>query len=398
MLVHYQFSNFCSFEEETDFSMRSSRRKMARYEDNEVALGGERILKSAVIVGENAGGKSNFIQGIAFLQALFNTKDTVTAVKKYINYNALEKGQDTQHFQIEAAISRENKTFFYRYTLDLNLICVINEKLEIKTEKKQDYEIIFVKESEKLFNNASVYASQLKCNRKYISDYTDKAPTKGLAITLLSLLGYEIVKPFVDWVNDTLIIEAPNKNNIDQYRYLKNEEEDLKILHEDTYLEIFQLVDDTITAIKVDADRPYQDTLIIRKTRDGSEVKTLLSDESSGVREFFIWAVQIWRVVYQNKVLFADEMDRVLNPILAQRIIAYVHGSDHHGQMIFTTHNVLHLNTIDFMKEQLWFIVKHGSDLTSEMYSLADFKDFRYDKKDIYDWYMKGVVGGAVYD
>ena len=31
--------------------------------------------------------------------------------------------------------------------------------------------------------------------------------------------------------------------------------------------------------------------------------------DSAGVREFFVWAVHIFRVVYENKVVFADEME-----------------------------------------------------------------------------------------
>ena len=35
-------------------------------------------------------------------------------------------------------------------------------------------------------------------------------------------------------------------------------------------------------------------------------------------------------------------MDRVLNPILSDRVVAFVNGAEHHGQFIFSTHNVLH--------------------------------------------------------
>ena len=54
--------------------------------------------------------------------------------------------------------------------------------------------------------------------------------------------------------------------------------------------------------------------------------------------------MQIFRVVYENRVVFADEMDRVLNPILSDRVVAFVNGAEHRGQFIFSTHNVLHLN------------------------------------------------------
>ena len=89
------------------------------------------------------------------------------------------------------------------------------------------------------------------------------------------------------------------------------------------------------------------------------------------------------------KVVFADEMDRVLNPILSDRVIAYINGMEHRGQFVFSTHNVLHLNLKTYMKEQIYFITKSKDELTSELYSLADFPEVRYENTKIYEFYMK---------
>ena len=55
-------------------------------------------------------------------------------------------------------------------------------------------------------------------------------------------------------------------------------------------------------------------------------------------------------MVYENKIVFADEMDRVLNPVLSDRVISFINGKNHFGQFIFTTHNVLHLDLKNYMK------------------------------------------------
>lgn len=120
--------------------------------------------------------------------------------------------------------------------------------------------------------------------------------------------------------------------------------------------------------------------------------------DSTGVREFFAWAVHIFRVVYENKVVFADEMDRVLNPILSDRVIAFVNGAEHNGQFIFSTHNVLHLDLKTYMKEQIYFVTKNREQLTSEMYSLSDFPEVRYETTKIYEFYMKGILGGTAFE
>jgi AAA15 family ATPase/GTPase len=158
------------------------------------------------------------------------------------------------------------------------------------------------------------------------------------------------------------------------------------------------MVDYSICGIEVDEEKPYSKTLIVRLDSEGNLLKRELSQDSTGVKEFFAWAVQIFRVVYENKVVFADEMDRVLNPILSERVIAYINGMEHKGQFIFSTHNVLHLNLKTYMKEQIYFVTKNKNNLTSELYSLADFPDVRYETAKIYELYMKGVLGGTAFE
>lgn len=158
------------------------------------------------------------------------------------------------------------------------------------------------------------------------------------------------------------------------------------------------MVDYSICGLEIDDERPYGKTLIIRKDTAGNEFKRELSEDSTGVREFFAWAVQIYRVVYENKVVLTDEMDRVLNPVLSDRVIAYINGMELKGQFIFSTHNVLHLNLKTFMKKQIYFITKDKNSLTSELYSLADFPEVWYETAKIYEFYMKGILGGTAFE
>ena len=176
---------------------------------------------------------------------------------------------------------------------------------------------------------------------------------------------------------------------------MQAEEEDLRILKDTRYLDIFRMIDYSIVNLIVDEEKPFSKTLIVRQRADGTEFVRELSSDSNGVREFFAWAVQIFKVVYENKVVIADEMDRVLNPVLADRVISFISGKEHYGQFIFTTHNVLHLDLKNYMKEQIYFITKEIETLESEMYSLADFPEIRYETRKIYEFYMKGILGGT---
>lgn len=118
------------------------------------------------------------------------------------------------------------------------------------------------------------------------------------------------------------------------------------------------MVDYSICGIEIDDEKLFSMTKIIRKIKDGNILSRELRRDSGGVGEFFAWSVQIFRVVYENKVVFADEVDRVLNPILAERMIAFINGKDHKGQFVFSSHTVLHLDLKNYMKEQIYFVTK----------------------------------------
>ena len=87
MLIGFTFNNFCSFNIESEFSMEASTGKVkTRFPDNYTATDvGYDMLKTAVVVGENAGGKSNFIGSLKFLKSLVDVNSQVQSVGAYVN-------------------------------------------------------------------------------------------------------------------------------------------------------------------------------------------------------------------------------------------------------------------------------------------------------------------------
>ena len=70
MLISFKFNNFCSFNVESEFSMEAPNSKVkTRYPDNYTSSDvGYDLLKTAVIVGENAGGKCRQSDCMLFLR------------------------------------------------------------------------------------------------------------------------------------------------------------------------------------------------------------------------------------------------------------------------------------------------------------------------------------------
>ncbi len=398
MLIYYRFNNFCSFHSESEFSMHAPTGKVKkRFPDNYVETGdGFDLLKSAVIVGENAGGKSNFINSLKYLKSLFVTNSQVKSVRSYVNAASLQEDKNPMQ-RFELCFRAENGKV-YIYELQINESGIILEKLQTLKKRKGTPDTLFemqVKE-DGTWETFAQNVKGLPVNMKFLLENGPKSSKSiGLFVSKYALLGDADALAVVDWVTNMLY---PESLGADASENIVKQDTDLRILEDERYLDIFRMVDYSICGIELDKEKPYSKSIIIRKDENGNYFRRELQMDSTGVREFFAWAVHIFRVVYENKVVFADEMDRVLNPILSDRVIAFINGAEHKGQFIFSTHNVLHLDLKTYMKEQIYFVTKDRVQLTSEMYSLADFPEVRYETTKIYEFYMKGILGGTAFE
>lgn len=393
MLIYYRFNNFCSFHCESEFSMNAPIGKVKkRFPDNFVDTEeGYSLLKSAVIVGENAGGKSNFINSLKYLKSLFVANSQVKSVRSYVNASSFtDEKNPLQKFEL---CFRSDNGRIYVYYLHIDGQGIVYE--ELQTLKKRNakttsiFKAIRVEDGFEMEGGVGVRLPDIVMKELFSQE------SIGLLVSKYALLGNKDALSVVEWMTDKLYPEALiGDRDSDVIRH----DADMKIFADGRYLDIFRMVDYSICGIELDQEKPYSKTMIIRKDENGNSFKRELQMDSTGVREFFSWAVYIFRVVYENKVVFADEMDRVLNPILSDRVIAFVNGADHHGQFIFSTHNVLHLDLKTYMKEQIYFVTKNREQLTSEMYSLADFPEVRYETTKIYEFYMKGILGGTAFE
>lgn len=420
MILNYKFQNFMSFRENVEFSMLAPKTKVkTRFPNNYSTTDvGIDVLKTAVIVGENAGGKSNFVRSLSYLRSFFNETDSAKAYRNTVNTNnnvsfCSQKNNSLQIFDIEILIQERG---IYQYHLEVDFSGVAKETLHFKYQIKSKPQLVLSVERNiyslncKKSKDECIASRECRCDveaeydidvpdfESKIEESMEKAANShkplGLTVIKLAILGNEHAISFTDWIKECLCPET-NIINYDIYKSMRNEEEDLRILHDSRYLDIFRMIDYSIIDFELDEEKPFSKTLIKRRKKDGSTFTREIGSDSSGVREFFAWAVQIFKVVYENKIIFADEMDRVLNPILSDRVISFISGKKHNGQFVFTTHNVLHLDLKNYMKEQIYFITKDIETLESELYSLADFPEIRYETTKIYEFYMKGILGGT---
>lgn len=431
MLLEYSVDNFRSFKGEAFLELRPTKTKaINRFPDSYVTLGtGEKVLKDLVIVGENAGGKSNFVESLGFLRDLFVRMDVechsyantinssnLVFVDDEPNVVAIEKSNTTQTFSIKVALD----DMTYTYVLKIDGLGALEERLSYREQRTGQGNTVFTHTRTGVRTCASCddvsncgkgagpsnsgcldYAIGIEHGdgplsaKEMVRLYNAQDLGRRPLLSWLSAIGELHSRRVVDWiVNDLVVAYGPSGRLAD----MRVEPDDLfSLMASEEYLSIVQLIDGSIVEVVPDRERPFMESVVVRENASGKRFKRQAKDDSAGVRQFLAWSVYIYQVVYQNKTVVADEVDSLINPMLSDKVIAFINGSDHHGQFIFTTHNIFNLTLRTYMKEQIYIVSKDSETLESSLYSVADFDEIRYDvKEELYEFYLKGMLGGTV--
>lgn len=107
---------------------------------------------------------------------------------------------------------------------------------------------------------------------------------------------------------------------------------------------------------------------------DGA-VKFDLSEESSGTQALFMTAGAWLNVLKNGEVLIFDEIDTSLHPLLTRFLIKQFHSdktNPNGAQLICSTHDTTLLSTEYFRRDQIWF-VERNNDRATRLFPLSDF-------------------------
>ena len=284
LLLEYTFKNFHSFGGEAHFSLRATEDIRKNFPDNYIH-GNLDVLRSAVMVGENAGGKSNFMKSLSYLKSLFRENSFIESSLKHIcdTYNDGEEttiDKTEQSFSISALIDGCE----YRYELEIDCLGIKHESFASRTAEQSDMRRIFVlkRSEENIALTDTVGQIQLK-NRgdkplielkyelgvdrdeniidKRISaalQSSEDAEHDGLNITKFAILGVKPAVAFIKWMNDTLCVNVyPDGEYYSASRRITKE--DLRILeNKKNFLPILQMADSSIVDLSWTPERLFQ--------------------------------------------------------------------------------------------------------------------------------------------
>ncbi len=428
MLKRFTVTNFASFKEEQIFDLTAGKTTVLKEHVSEFR--DVNILKTGVVYGANASGKSNLIKAIDFAKKIIvNDLSGIDTYKKHFRLcESSPKKQSSFEFEIEI------DGLFYSYGFSAHL-----QKKEITEEwlftiKKSGSKLIFERNGSEITLGAQLLTPEAKGRFEIYSDDMKNQSSQlfltEIASKELTLDASLIINELFEWIKNKLVIIYPD----DKFNGMRSINQDLtksltKYLTKfDTGVVAIDSIDEDFETgfknippslknrIENDLLKNNTDEIIIHgvgnnpqyltvyKGSDGEiKVRKLglvhgktiretfdLKDESDGTRRLLDFIPLISKFSLGFTIII-DEFDRSLHPKLTREFFKLFYDvNDMNSQLIVTTHESTLLDLKLLRRDEIWFVEKGECD-SSTLFSLNKFNE-RYDTK-VEKAYLLGRYG-----
>lgn len=399
MLINFSITNFRSFKGiqsllmSTDASTEEIPKNI-----NKLLLPGSHkkytsLLKSAVIFGPNASGKSTLIDALEYMRsfiidsARMQRGDEITWVSPFKLDPATL--QEPSVFQVTFILPTDHgKNIKYEYGFAVTRERIVEEWLfEYRSSRATQ---LFVR-SYKAKKHETIWS--FKEGLK-VGDIHKRTLENTLFLSKAAQENHEHLAPVFDWFRQTLVVQSSHRDNDSIIRNcIKNnfESRKEKILH---FLH--------------DADIGIADLQVMQKQIHGDESGArlhsvhmmgankvefdFLNDESDGTIAMLALASILIDGLNKERIFVIDELDKSLHPLLIRGLVEAFHKFSNHSQLIFSTHDIQQMDEKLFRKDQIWLIEKKHPGESSLLYRLSDLKGIR--KEHAFDRrYLLGAYG-----
>ncbi|MDV5200583.1 ATP-binding protein [Acinetobacter baumannii] len=407
MIIDFSIENFLSFKEQQTLSFVAE----PPYDIHPEHLLDTpekdlKLLKTIVIYGANASGKSNFLSAIHFLKQLI--------------LNSAENKPDEKFDLIPFLLDKELKNsatsfdinFFcneirYNYSLVLDKSQVFHEHLNYYPKNKKN---IFSRD----LNNLGEYEYSIGTDLKPKRIYEDTALKTLPNVLFLSKMVQEnsqFLKPIYDWFSNTLseqfsLEDTAKSIHSDEnfkkrfLKFLENQDIDIVDINVDKGSLAEQIIKNNNFTPEVQEkiledlkNRYYYDIKTYHRNSDNELEPFDLELESQGTRKLFALSSLLLNNYKKfEKTFYVDELSSALHPLLVKNFLKEFNHTTF-NQLICVTHDTHLINQECLRKDQIYFVEKDKSQVSS-LYSLLEFNP-RNDRENWELRYLSGRYGAT---
>ncbi len=433
MLIRFAVENFASFKDMTEFNMMAS--KIVRHSDHVVSCNGKRVLKSAVLFGPNASGKSNFVKAIFVAsQLVLYGLDRISVFKKYFRLDDACKDKPGV-FQFD--IFANGHFYSYGFAISYQSQSIVEEWL-YNIDKQDNEKCIFLRSysapwvcrirSDLSFSSPKenmrfqLYKEDFFSNkmeqRFFLNDIAFRAPSddpsyQAFADVFGWLTHLYVLFPNVKYVGIEELLESrDNKTKVENL--LSYFDTGIKSLSrkpvdfDKIASKLGKSIDHMLSALNGRKSYLCQlDSSLYEFVKEGGEINAYaimtdhgnssdlfeFGDESDGTKRLSS-LLPIFLHAKKESVIVIEDLDQNLHTQVTKEFIErfYEISKDAKSQLIATTHDTNLLDLDLLRQDEIWFI-NRKKDCSSELYSLNAFNE-RFDKK-IEKEYLLGRYGAV---
>lgn len=414
MFIEFNVTNYRSLRDAQSLSMAASTYFKEMEEQNSFDTGIKglpKLLRSVVIYGPNASGKSNLIASLKFMRfmVLSSAKkiqegEELSVAPFMLDKSSKDKATEFEIIFIEEAVR-------YQYGFALNRTRIIREWLIAYPEGRPQR--WFDREYDTTANEDTYEFGSKFLGGRLRQEWKKATRSNALFLSVAVQFNSEQLKPVFHWFQKRLRVISPHVFLLDPgYTASVCETEESR----KNILDFLNTADLSIAEILIEKERfsfedlpremPVELKEHLRKEMEGKEllkVKFLhknpetgedvpfnIESESDGTKNLFSFAGPWLDVIGSDKVLFVDEIDTSLHPLIVHQLVRLLHRSGSKAQLVFTTHDTTILSQDIMRRDQVWFIEKDKSN-ASNLYPLSDFKVRQ--KESLESGYLRGRYG-----
>ena len=371
MILEFCATNFLSIKDELKLSFIATPLKESFTEPNdlfELADTDISLLRSAVIYGANASGKSNVLKAFAFYKRFITDsfKDSQVGESIDVENFRLNATSIDEPTALEATFT--DGEYIYRYGFEVDSKSVKEEWLYRRVCKKRAKEVeMFYREGD---------TTTVHPKNQLLLELVGKKMVRNNALLLSTAAQFNetIAVSVLHWLGDTQVLFCSEDESLWQNAIKHLDDETLReritsfARNADLGIENITKLDNRI----VSSHRQYDN--------EGREVNNVSfafnRNESEGTVKYFSLAYPIIDALDNGKRVVIDELDSKLHPLLVKKIIALFNDAKTNpkgAKLLFTAHDTYLLSAGLFRRDQVWFTQKDSFGAT-ELYSLVEYK------------------------
>ncbi|HNU99050.1 MAG TPA: ATP-binding protein [Verrucomicrobiota bacterium] len=392
MLIEFNVTNFLSFKNRATFSMVASTDDTLE-ESNVIATEKHRLVRSAVVYGANASGKSNLLAALNLMRRMVLTSSKDTQVNEEIDVEPflLSTECDGKPSQFEVVFLQGGTLYRYGFQTD---------------RKRVHAEWLFSRPSTKEATYFKREAQNIDVNVDRFKEgkgLEERTRENALFLSVCAQFNGDVATGLLKWFQNLRTMQgfAPMgfaPVTIDKLKAPK---------HKGRVLELTKVTDPGITDFDLqqkkltlqDLPKELPDEIKKDIINDGPvivELKTthrkvdgankdvgevifdLEDNESGGTQKLVKLTGPILDTLETGKVLVVDELDSRMHPLLTRLIVSLFNSpaNGSNAQLIFASHDTTLLTPKLFRRDQIWFTEKDQYGAT-DLYSLVELKGVR---------------------